>query len=271
MHTYIINMDEARERWQFVREAYSETGLSFSRVSAVIGRKFPLPHPSYDEARYRLCHGQRTNPGQLGCYMSHLKCLQMFLESGDDFAMIAEDDSKPSADIAEVLEAARKYESCWDILRVCGFHNPHPKPFVNLVGEYKLAICFTRLCGTGAYVVSRHAADVLLQKLVPMFLPIDHALDREWAYGLRAAAVMPLPISQVEHPFSTQIPATKNYKLPAIQRYWSVFPFRIRNEFSRLISRTRQWNRAKKLVSLVSMESRQSQKAEMSERVRVAA
>ncbi len=271
MHTYIINMDEARERWQFVQKAYSETGLSYSRVSAVIGRQFPLPHPSYDEERYRLCHGQRTNPGQLGCYMSHLKCLRLFLESGDEYAMIAEDDSKPVRDVSRVIDAALKYEGCWDILRVCGFHNPHPKPFVDLVGEYKLAICFTRLCGTGAYVVSRHAADVLLQKLVPMFLPIDHALDREWAYGLRSAAVIPLPVSQVEHPFTTQIPATKNYKLPAIQRYWSVFPFRLKNEFARLISRTRQWNRAKKLAESISCVEDEMRGKETSNPIRVAA
>lgn len=255
MQTYIINMDTATDRWQFVKEAYAKTGIPFTRVSGIWGKNIPLPHPAYDEAKYRRCHGQHTNPGTLGCYLSHLRCLELFLESGDEFAMIAEDDSKPNLQIDRILHSAIRYRECWDILRVCGFHHPHPVAYAEIEGGYQLAVCFTKLCGTGAYVVSRHAADVLLQKLVPMFLPIDHALDREWAYGLRASAIMPLPISQEEHTFTTQIPISKSYKLPAIQRYWTVFPFRLQNELRRLVARSRQLRKARAIVRRMDRKS----------------
>jgi glycosyl transferase family 25 len=129
---------------------------------------------------------------------------------------------------------------------LCGFHNPHPVPYADLFGEYQLATCFTRLCGTGAYLVTRHAAQVLLDKLLPMWLPIDHALDREWNYGLRASAVLPLPISQVDHNFGSQIAGQVNHKLPWYQRYWTVFPYRFMNESKRLFYRQLQLQHARR-------------------------
>lgn len=255
MHAYIINMDSAPDRWSFVESHYRKTQIPFTRVSGVVGKDVQLPIPEYNESKYIACHGQRTNFGALGCYMSHLKCLRLFLDSNQKHAVIAEDDSLPDPKVASIIESAMRYEACWDILRICGFHDPHPVPFAKLIDNYELAICFTRLCGTGAYLVSRHAAEVLLQKLVPMFLPIDHALDREWAYGLRAATVIPLPISQQEHSFATQIPTHHKFKLHWSRRYWTVFPFRCRNELQRIISRRRQLQSARRIANAIDAQA----------------
>jgi glycosyl transferase family 25 len=246
MHAYIINMDSATDRWRFVSEHFAATGIPFSRISGVNGRELTLPIREYDESAYRRCHGQRTNLGAVGCFLSHLQALRTFLDSEHATAIIAEDDAKPVADLREILVKAIAHQDSWDILRLCGFHNPHPAPYARLDDQYQLCVCFTRLCGTGAYAVTRRAAEALLAKLTPMYLPIDHALDREWAYGLRAAAVVPLPISQEEHGFGSQIHA--NLKLPWLQRYLTVFPWRAWNESTRLVQRTRQLRAARRMA-----------------------
>jgi glycosyl transferase family 25 len=245
MIAYIINMDSATARWQHVSEVFAATRIPFERVSGVNGRALNFPIAEFDETRYRSRHGKHPNPSEIGCYLSHIKALRLFVESKQDFGVICEDDITPVPGLRKLLEEAVIYRDVWDILRLSGFHNSHPRCFADLVDGYSMAINFTRLCGTGAYMVSREVAMILIDRLLPMSLPIDHALDREWAYGLRSASIFPLPVDQVEHAFQSQTIASGKVKLPAWRRYWTVFPYRAGNEISRFIERGRQFRVAK--------------------------
>ena len=248
MHVFIINLDSATERWKFVSESFSRTEMEFTRIPGVLGRTVALPHPQYKGASFARRHGHQTNYGQIGCYFSHLKSLQTFLDSPHQHAIIAEDDALPVNNLGEIVDRALDFQPTWDILRLAGFHNPHPKPYATLIGNYKLCVCFTRLCGTGAYLVTRKAAKVLLDRLDPMLVPIDHAIDREWVYGLRSAAVVPLPITQTAHRFVSQCNGPKDDKLPWYVRYWTVFPYRAWTETSRYVYRHRQLSSARRLA-----------------------
>ena len=249
MHVFIINLDTAVDRWAFVSRNFDATEIPYTRVSGVLGREVQLPHPRYSSRGFSLKHGHKTNFGHIGCYFSHLKCLEMFLESSHSHAIIAEDDASPPPNLRSIVEGAIDYQPTWDVLRLCGFHNPHAKPFAKLFDEYELAVCMTRLCGTACYAVTRLAAEKLLAGLVPMSLPIDHAIDREWAFGLRAAAVVPLPVSQREHGFITQCGEKPDHKLPWFLRYWTVFPYRAWNETQRFHYRRLQLRHASQLAT----------------------
>lgn len=240
MLAYVINLDHATDRWSRVEETLVAAGMQYQRVSAVYGKHLTLPHPDFAGWKYRLYHGKRPNLGQIGCFLSHLEVYRRFLASDAEYAMVCEDDILVAEDIRAVLDAAVQHSELWDILRCSGFHDPHPLKVTPLVGTYQLAVSMTRLCGTGCYVVNRKAAAALLQKMAPMRLPIDHSLDREWMYGLRAAMIDPLPVQQNLAVFQSSLPAG-NDKLPGWQRYWSVFPFRAVNEARRLVSRSRQY------------------------------
>ncbi len=246
MHAYVINLAQATERWEFVSDNLRQSEIEFTRVEAVDGRALTLPHPNYSARNFQLRHGHRDNYGHIGCYLSHLKAFRMFLQSSHSHALILEDDTKPAASLRNIIDRAIEYQSTWDILRICGFHDPHPVPFAKLDNEYQLCICLTRLCGTGAYVVTRHAAEVLAKTLDPMKLPIDHAMDREWFFGLRAAAVLPFPVSQRQHRFKTQCAGRPEHKLPWYLRYWTVFPYRTFNETTRVVARSKQLLRARR-------------------------
>lgn len=240
MKAYIINMDTATARWDHVVSGFAGTGIELVRFSAVVGRSLNLPIPAFDEAAYRRHHGRRPSMGTIGCYLSHLGALQRFLESDEAYAIIGEDDIRPVPHLLPLIEAAIEHRDTWDILRLSGFHDAHPRRYASLGHGAHLAVNLTRLCGSGAYVVHRRAAAVLIDKLMPMHVPLDHALDREWFYGLRAAAIDPLPIDQEDHVFSSQINTPVREKLPALQRYWTVFPYRLYNESCRLVVRYRQ-------------------------------
>jgi glycosyl transferase family 25 len=250
IHAYIINLDSATERWKYVEANFRRTEIPFSRIPAVNGRELQLPIAAFSEIRFRLYHGKRTSRVEVACYLSHLECLRAFLKSSHEYAIICEDDVAPQENLLEVLQAAIRYRATWDILRLSGFHNPHPVPFATLPFGHSLSVTFTRLSGAGAYLVDRRVAEILLQKLLPMRVPFDHALDREWFYGLRAASVIPLPVDQNEHGFDTQIDTRTKYRnLGWHFRYLTVLPYRAVNEVSRVGSRIQQLLRAKRLAA----------------------
>jgi len=249
MFAYIINMDNAVERWMSVNNRFNATGIPFERFPAVNGRKLTLPIAEFSETLYRRRHGKHPNLGQIGCYLSHVYALKKFLSSSHEIGIIAEDDIAPVDNLKLILERAIAFVDSWDILRLSGFHDSHPKSYVSLgdgLGQsYSLAINLSRLSGTGAYMVTRKAAEVLTTALVPMTVPIDHAIDREWVYGLRGASINPLPVDQESLAFASQLRAEDNEKLPALQRYWTVFPYRARNEITRVFARTLQLRNAR--------------------------
>ena len=62
-----------------------------------------------------------------------------------------------------------------------------------------MAVNLFRSTGAAAYVISRRAAEVYLDKLLPIGQPFDHAFDRGWFLGLRMREVNPLVVSaQIE-------------------------------------------------------------------------
>ena len=238
MKAYIINMPEAVSRRQHMESLFENLTISPIFVEAVVGKNLILPHKDFDEKKHRLAHGKLPNLSELGCYFSHLKAIEQFLDDEDDYALILEDDLTFDASIEALIQESLKYKHSFDLLRLSGLHNGHPFKIVGLDDKHSLACNLTRQTGAGAYLINKHAAKQFLKQLTPMWLPYDHAFDREWAFGVKTMSINPMPILQNITPES-QINATSDYKLPRFKRI-SVFFFRFYNEISRVIFRTLQ-------------------------------
>ena len=210
-------------------------------MPAIDGYELPFPIPDYDEARYRRVHGRPTSPGHVGCYLTHVRALSAFLETGEEHALIGEDDLTLAPDFERVVAAALVTAPHWNLLRLSGLSSGGAAPVATLRDHTSLCINFRRLKGTGAYLVDRTAARVLSTGLLPMWLPIDHALDREWAHGLRAACVYPFPASQLESGFRSSIQRGPSLKLPVRARILGTFPFQVANEVTRFFVRSQRY------------------------------
>lgn len=234
---YIINLDRASERWEHISRTFSEAGIPMTRVSAVDGKQLVLPHPDFDEKKFRCFHGRGINIFELACSLSHLKALQVFLESNNEFALICEDDLFLREGCREVLEAALKNSSLWNILRLTGLRSGKFFRVKHLSSDYFLTLHFDRLKGGGAYLIDRKAASILARELLPLWLPWDHAFDREWVFGLKALAVAPFPISQTDEKFESTIQKASQPKLSTLRRCLTTYPYQAWNECSRWIAR----------------------------------
>jgi glycosyl transferase family 25 len=168
------------------------------------------------------------------------------LETTDTHALICEDDVLPSKDLSEVLQSALCHSGAWNILRLTGLSCGIPLPARKLCGDYRLCVSLGRLKGAGAYAIDRAAARAFSAHLLPMWLPYDHAFDREWFFGLRAAYVLPFPCSQTEHSFSSSIQKAGSQRLPALNRWLTTYPYQAFNESMRWVFRGANYLRARR-------------------------
>lgn len=237
MKAFIINLDHAKERWERVEREATTAGFEVHRVPAIFGDDLQEPFYDYSPTGYRLFHGRRTNKREIGCYMSHLRALDDFLETEDEHAVIFEDDVQILPIACEMVRRATEHTNLWDMLRLSGLHSGSPWAVVDLSDEYHLAVNISRQTGAGAYAVNRRCATILTEHLTPMTLPYDHAFDREWALGYKSLSMIPYPVIQNEaHP--TSIKLTERY---SSLRYLTVFPYRATNESCRIAYRLAQY------------------------------
>ncbi|MFD2238584.1 glycosyltransferase family 25 protein [Aureimonas populi] len=189
---YVINLDRSLDRLAAFSADAKRAELEFTRVAAVDGREIPVTERTLlDEAGFRRDHGKRPMPGEYGCYASHIKVLQLFLEGGADVALILEDDAKVPADLNAQLDDILSRDD-WDLVKLTHHRMTHLKAERRLASGRTLGrASFGPTGSSAAYLVKRAAAARLVESLVPMTLPYDVALERGWAHGIRVRHVRP--------------------------------------------------------------------------------
>jgi glycosyl transferase family 25 len=212
--------------------------INYEFIEAIYGKEIDVPHPMYDEKAYRLVHGKLTNKSEIGCYFSHIKALETFICSEHSHALIFEDDLILDKSFDEILLNAMNYSEHFDILRLSSLHNGNPVKLTKILNGFNLCHYLSYCGGAGSYLLNRKAAKVLIKKLIPMYLPYDHAFDREWLLNLRIMYIHPSPIKQNIFE-NSQIKATSEYKLKRLNRI-STLLFRTYNELSRVLFRLKQ-------------------------------
>lgn len=237
MRAYVINLDAATDRWAHIEASFAKTAFGLCRVPAVDGKAIVLPDQDYSERLFRRFHGRETNRFEIACYWSHVKALKAFLQTDEKHALIGEDDIVLRPDLDTVVAGAMRQARFWDVLRLTGLSAGKGFKVAKLHGDYFLCVHTSRLKGAGAYLVNRKAAQTYAARLLPMKLPYDHAVDREWFFGLAAAAVTPFPISQTDRNFRTSIQQHSQPKLSSARRWLSTYPFQTGNEVTRWIFR----------------------------------
>ena len=109
IHLYVINLDRDVDRWNSVLNESSHSYLETHRVKAIDAHDLP----SQDFVA----------PGVHAAWLSHIKAMNAFLESGLEFAIIAEDDfqiTRPS-ELLTHIETLSNLD--WDMVQL-GFLRP---------------------------------------------------------------------------------------------------------------------------------------------------
>jgi glycosyl transferase family 25 len=191
---YVINLDRDVERMASLARSLEALALPFERVSAVLGKQVPdwekLVDAGLYSARNRL---PIPRPGEVGCYLSHLKAMETFLQTDAPWCVILEDDVEVKPECVAVLAALGEQDD-WDLVKLFCFHSGLPVRKRALTTSHHLVVHLTRTTSSAAYAVNRRAAETLLKSMRPISEQVDHALERPWETGLRVRGVRPLPV-----------------------------------------------------------------------------
>lgn len=196
----VINLDRSPARLKKICEQLDHLGLSWQRVTAVDGATLAMDDPRLlDTPRFHQQHGKPPLPGELGCYLSHVKALETLLSSNFKWGLILEDDAVLGDSLPAVINALVEHPQEWDLVKFSGMHSGTPVKVKKLSTNQDLCIALTSYTGASCYLINRGAAARMSQRLLPMSLPYDLAYDRGWLLDLKVRIILPAPC---EHSFA---------------------------------------------------------------------
>ncbi len=191
---YVINLDRDTERMASVRDNLAKLGLDYQRLPAIVGKDVRDWQKLVDQSAYAWRNRlDMPRAGEVGCYLSHLKAMETFLQTDAPWCVILEDDVEVLPACADVLRSLAEKDD-WDLVKLFNFHSGMPVKKRELVGGHRLVAHLTRTTSSAAYVLNRRAAETLLKSMCPITEQVDHALDRPWETGLRTRGIRPMPV-----------------------------------------------------------------------------
>lgn len=235
---YVINLERSRERWESLQQRADKLGLLLRRVEAVDGRNLTAEQlKNFDEASFRRLHGKTPLLGEVGCYFSHLKALQIIADSDEECAVIIEDDVLFAHDFSIVIDELRDIQG-WDVIKLINNRVKFFQSKYVTIGGTDVGRCMHGPLGcAGGYMVTREGATKLLAKIATMELPYDVALERGWAGNYRVYLVKDAIIELANELGSTILEGGVSYKrvrFPAWKRLGAL-KFRTTDYIRRMI------------------------------------
>ena len=229
---YLINLDRSKDRYERILPFVKELHLPFQRISGVDGQKLSEKEikENIDSQAYKIYVGHLPKKGTIGCSLSHIKAWKTFLESPYQYAFIIEDDIvfEPTL-ISQMIKTLTHEVKGWDIVNF-EMSRPGLGLSVNkLDKKHDLVVYLLKVVHAGAYLLTRDTAKKLLQKALPIKLPIDYYFTRGWELDFVFMGVEPRPITQNQHSmnYHSLIRETSNDYSIELQNKWKNYPYRV--------------------------------------------
>jgi glycosyl transferase family 25 len=198
--SYVINLDRSPNRYIYVKDHITALGFPFHRISAVDESKMTQyeKDKNLDIQTYHsyMASTVESEPGTIGCYLSHVKTWQEFLASDYQYALIFEDDvSFKSEILRSVVDELVKNDHLWDITTFDIGHRGNPLRIKSLANN-DLVVYLGKVLHTGAYIINRQAAINMLSKALPIKMPVDRYFTRVWELDLKFTGIEPKIVQQ---------------------------------------------------------------------------
>ena len=176
----VINLDRSLDRWEFISQQFSNLNLPITRVSGVDGYQLSaetllnLQPPLQEKWEFP----RRLLPGEIGCYLSHIKCWKILVESGEPWALVAEDDIRISAEARQFFRDASWIPSGIELVQPFAHFDNYTmkvaKKEYSVMDGRKLFHPFKPYpIGTLAYFISRECARDAIFASNRLGMPVD--------------------------------------------------------------------------------------------------
>ena len=200
IQVFVISLERSTERRMRVEEQLNKTSITWSFLNAVDGYALPVMPESYKSSKVQSLQGYELTPGEVGCYLSHIKAWQSCLDR-QKITLVFEDDFVLSPRFEAVLGDLMEISPEWDLVRLSGIYKTEDRVLTHR-DSYNLVQNLGEPCGTAAYLLNPRAAQTLLENTSDIYEPVDHYLEHFKKHGIRCLAAKPYPV-ELAHTKST--------------------------------------------------------------------
>lgn len=195
MRTFVINLEGAIERKQYMQQLLKEQGIFKPKyIAAIDGRLMDQDERSqrFDENKFRNYYMRNVRPGEIGCTLSHQTCYKDLLDSTDEYILILEDDVVVQESLNKVMNMIESYMNT-DIPTVVllsgwFWYSSRKKIDSN---HYLANVVDAYL--THGYAINKSAAKRMIDEY-PYYLADDWDMFRK--RGIRILGMIPHPLDQ---------------------------------------------------------------------------
>jgi glycosyl transferase, family 25 len=175
MKSFVINLDRDAARLRHIEDEFKRAGMEFERFPAVDGAQLKPDDITFLPATAR--HRPWTR-GEIGCFLSHYELWKILAASKLRYCAIFEDDVFLSRKVSGFLRAVERSQACFDLLKIdSGLRLVSVDRFpMSVVAGVALHRLRSIHYGTGAYLISRDAAELLVERVSGFDLPVDDVL-----------------------------------------------------------------------------------------------
>jgi glycosyl transferase, family 25 len=192
---FVINLDRSEDRFAAISKRLAELDLRFERVCAVEGAKLSTGEKQKISPR-RFWRHSRTD-GEIGCFASHLRTLQLVVERNLPSAIIMEDDAQIDDDFPLWADAGAPFPPDYDVIKLEGVHFPRDKGLrISHAHGRSIVFCDAPNRGAACYRVTCEGARKGLSDLTVMRGALDIELFGYWRTGLNIYEIIPHPCTQ---------------------------------------------------------------------------
>lgn len=92
MKIYLISLEQDKLRREVLRENFPQTYPEMQWIKAVNGKELSAKEYFFYSQQYFNEHQKIITPSEVGCTLSHIRALEAFLKTEENFCLILEDD-----------------------------------------------------------------------------------------------------------------------------------------------------------------------------------
>jgi GR25 family glycosyltransferase involved in LPS biosynthesis len=196
---FIIHLERAISRMANVQSLSARLPIESEIVAAVDGTRLTRQEIDqvYARARFRPRYPFALTAAEIGAFLSHRAAWRRIVDENLDFAFIFEDDAEiDPAEFAALLEFATAERAVWDYVLLPA--KPVRKgAAVARRGALSLLRPDAPPLRAIGQMVSRAAAERLLDRTLPFDRPVDTFLQMTWVTGQPMLVASPSPVRDV--------------------------------------------------------------------------
>lgn len=216
----VINLDSSEDRLLSMGNQLAELGMDFERIAGVRGSELSEEEKSavYDRQVNIKKYYKLLNDGEIGCYLSHVRCYEKIVSDQLDFALILEDDAILTPDIVKFIDQIDCLEKNWDYVKLS--HGRKQKDIQNttvLIDNLAIGNTAKLPSTTTGQFVSLNGASKLIKHALPVARPIDIDIQYWFEKELKCLVVRPFPVLNGD--FGSEINVVEDRRLTQKSRW----------------------------------------------------